>query len=379
MTMSIATTPCPFCHPDPDRVFYQGRAVFALWDRFPVSPGHALLVTRRHIETWFDATRDEHAELLSALAIAREAVLAQNRPHGFNVGINIGEAAGQTIRHLHVHLIPRYQGDVDDPRGGVRYVIPARANYLEAEAKEEPDRVADRPLATLYGSPLVGGGGDADPFLPHILQHLDEAERADFLSAFVLESGVAQIERHLRDLLDRKGRLRLLTGDTLGITEPTALLRLLDLQQGTEGTLDVRIFVSEGRSFHPKAYLFHGRSSVAYVGSSNLSATALTEGIEWNYRIVPGTSPGFDVLAASFERLFHHPRTVPLDASWIADYRKRRPERPLPPDFTPEPPRPIPEPHEIQREALEALVKTREDGNAAGLVPFQLTLVEAQS
>jgi diadenosine tetraphosphate (Ap4A) HIT family hydrolase len=78
--------------------------VLGLWDAFPVSDGHALLVTKRHVATWFEATREEQAELLSALAIAREAVLTRHRPDGFNIGVNIGEAAGQTVPHLHVHL-----------------------------------------------------------------------------------------------------------------------------------------------------------------------------------------------------------------------------------------------------------------------------------
>ena len=97
-------------------------------------------------------TRDEQAELgvLSALAVAREAVSSKYQPDGFNIGVNIGEAAGQTVPHLHVHLIPRYKNDVSDPRGGVRHVIPSRANYLKPSAAPAPatataqaDRVAD--------------------------------------------------------------------------------------------------------------------------------------------------------------------------------------------------------------------------------------------
>ncbi len=98
---------CPFCTPDAERVFYRGERVFALWDAFPVSDGHALIVTKRHVATWFDASRDEQADLLTALAVAREAVSSKHLPDGFNIGVNIGEAAGQTVPHLHVHLIPR--------------------------------------------------------------------------------------------------------------------------------------------------------------------------------------------------------------------------------------------------------------------------------
>jgi superfamily II DNA or RNA helicase/diadenosine tetraphosphate (Ap4A) HIT family hydrolase len=341
--------------------------VLGLWDAFPVSEGHALLVTKRHVPTWFEATREEQAELLSALAIAREAVLTRHRPDGFNIGVNIGEAAGQTVPHLHVHLIPRRRGDVVDPGGGVRHVIPARANYLLSK-DAGPDRVLDRPVSTSFAPTLVTG--EKDPLLPYLRSHLDSAESADLLAAFILESGVALLEGHLKDLLDRGGRVRILTGDYLGITEPNALLRLLDLQEGTKGALDARIFVSGGTSFHPKAYIFHGRSRIAYVGSSNVSRSALEEGIEWNYQVVFDVlHGGFDTVARNFDRLFRDERTLPLTASWIEGYRKRRPDRVgVPVDVSPEPARPVPEPHSIQLEALEALAETRAQGNAAGLV-----------
>jgi len=100
-----------------------------LWDAFPVAPGHALLITRRHIPTWFEATAAEQAAMLEAIPIARTAIGKVHRADGFNIGINIGEAAGQTVMHVHVHVIPRVVGDVDDPRGGVRFVIPSRGNY----------------------------------------------------------------------------------------------------------------------------------------------------------------------------------------------------------------------------------------------------------
>ncbi len=120
---------CPFCNPDPDRVFLETDRILGLWDKYPVSPGHALLVPRRHVAGWFDATNEEHAALTVALEIARHKILEQHRPDGFNIGVNSGEAAGQTIFHLHVHLIPRYKGDQDDPRGGVRRLFPSKAKY----------------------------------------------------------------------------------------------------------------------------------------------------------------------------------------------------------------------------------------------------------
>jgi diadenosine tetraphosphate (Ap4A) HIT family hydrolase len=120
---------CPFCDPASDRCFHQDPLVFGLWDGFPVSPGHALLVPRRHVAGWFDATAEERRALTAAIEVARDAILARHSPDGFNVGMNLGGAAGQTVPHLHVHVIPRYAGDVPDPRGGVRWVVPARADY----------------------------------------------------------------------------------------------------------------------------------------------------------------------------------------------------------------------------------------------------------
>ncbi|MEQ1731790.1 MAG: HIT family protein, partial [Vicinamibacterales bacterium] len=114
---------CPFCHPDTSRIFYDSALVFGLWDAFAVSDGHALLVTKRHVADWFDTPADERTALNEALLRAKEVVYSRHAPQGFNIGVNVGTTAGQTIPHVHVHLIPRYSGDVPDPRGGVRHVI----------------------------------------------------------------------------------------------------------------------------------------------------------------------------------------------------------------------------------------------------------------
>ena len=121
--------PCPFCNIDESRVLFRNDYAFAIWDRFPVSEGHLLVVTNRHIADWFDATEEEHFAILEALRIGRAKVLEKYVTDGFNIGVNIGQAAGQTIPHLHVHLIPRCDGDMPDPTGGVRHVIPERGNY----------------------------------------------------------------------------------------------------------------------------------------------------------------------------------------------------------------------------------------------------------
>lgn len=105
---------------------------FAMRDAFPVSPGHTLVVPRRLVATWFEATREERAALLELVdEVRRQLEAGTPKPDGYNIGINVGEAAGQTVMHLHVHVIPRYRGDVENPRGGVRHVIPGKGNYLK--------------------------------------------------------------------------------------------------------------------------------------------------------------------------------------------------------------------------------------------------------
>ena len=107
------------------------RTAFAIADRFPVSPGHALVVPRRVIATWWEATDDEQTDILALIDEVKRRLDVELRPDGYNVGFNAGAAAGQTIGHLHIHVIPRYGGDVPDPRGGIRHVIPGKGNYLQ--------------------------------------------------------------------------------------------------------------------------------------------------------------------------------------------------------------------------------------------------------
>ncbi len=102
---------------------------FAIRDGFPVSPGHTLVITRRPVATWFDATPEEQAAVMALVDEVKRQLDESHRPDGYNVGFNAGEAAGQTVPHLHVHVIPRYHGDRPDPRGGVRWVLPEKADY----------------------------------------------------------------------------------------------------------------------------------------------------------------------------------------------------------------------------------------------------------
>jgi len=126
---SVTHELCPFCIPDPNRIIAGNDHALAIMDGFPISPGHALVVPKRHIASMVDAAREEREALFDLLADLRVKLLQDYKPDGFNIGINDGTAAGQTVMHLHIHLIPRYTGDIPDPRGGVRWIFPDKAAY----------------------------------------------------------------------------------------------------------------------------------------------------------------------------------------------------------------------------------------------------------
>ncbi|MEI6206332.1 MAG: HIT family protein [Desulfuromonadales bacterium] len=141
-------TNCHFCTLDPTRIIADNTHALAIMDDFPVSPGHALIIPKRHIASLFEASREERDALFDLLEEVRNpsqppfakggdkshpTSLSEREekilPDGFNIGINDGAAAGQTVMHLHIHLIPRYAGDQPDPRGGVRWIFPDKAAY----------------------------------------------------------------------------------------------------------------------------------------------------------------------------------------------------------------------------------------------------------
>jgi diadenosine tetraphosphate (Ap4A) HIT family hydrolase len=126
------TVVCPFCaRVDGAEPLAENALAVAFFDPYPVSPGHSLIVPRRHEPDFLSLTVDEQAAVWTLVSTVRRHVEAIRTPDGYNVGINVGEAAGQTIFHAHLHVIPRYHGDVADPRGGVRWIIPAKAPYWE--------------------------------------------------------------------------------------------------------------------------------------------------------------------------------------------------------------------------------------------------------
>lgn len=339
------------------------RSAFAIWDGYPVTPGHALVVSRRQISDWWEATPGERSDIFELVDVVREKIIELHSPDGFNVGFNAGVAAGQTVDHLHVHVIPRTQCDVADPRGGVRNIIAEHGNFLAAGT---PAATASTE-AGLDGATPVLVDGQVRMLLPELVNHLRHVDfdHIDIVVSFIKMSGLSMLMGALEDALDRGAQVRILTTDYLGLTEPGALARLHDLMEDNPETLSVRIFHDPELSFHPKAYLFYagaGRRQAAFVGSSNLSGSGLSGGIEWNLLV-----GSIDEMKERFLVLWLDHRSLPLTDELIAAYEPA-------PAYVPEavevkePPEQPPQPRPIQQEALRALAQTRADGFGAGMV-----------
>lgn len=121
---------CPFCQLAPQvEVIAQNDLCISFFDCFPVSPGHALIIPKRHEASYFDLTDNERSAMTQMMLDVKKLLDERFHPDGYNIGINVGEHAGQSIFHCHMHLIPRYKGDVPNPKGGVRGVIPSKQKY----------------------------------------------------------------------------------------------------------------------------------------------------------------------------------------------------------------------------------------------------------
>jgi len=358
---------CPFCDlADRDLVWSNDQAV-AFRDGFPVSPGHTLVIPRRHVATYFDANAFEQAALWQGVsAVKAQLDTLDPKPDGYNVGFNAGRAAGQTVMHLHIHVIPRYTGDMHDPRGGVRGVIPTKQKYDTTNNDSPSPADSTDPFADLLT--FIPGEQPPNHFLPVLEQALQRADAVDIAVAFAQDNDLDRFWGGLEDALARGATVRFLTGDYFHRTSPHALQRLYRLSTAY-ANLQPRLYqVPEGTSsFHPKAYIFaHGDHGVAFIGSSNLSRTALTHGIEWNLRTTSTDRATFAAIRARFEALFTAPQTAAVDPALIQAYRDaldaKHPHWRLP---TPEPPPPLPKPHPIQAEVLEKLRQTRLPDNGA--------------
>lgn len=120
---------CAFCDCPHEDIILENNLAFAIYDRYPVSKGHLLIIPKRHVSSYYETTAEERLAILGLLDEGRLLLQTKYNPDGYNIGINIGETAGQTIWHCHVHLIPRYSGDIEDPRGGIRGAIPEKRIY----------------------------------------------------------------------------------------------------------------------------------------------------------------------------------------------------------------------------------------------------------
>ncbi len=120
--------PCLFCK-DPRGVSLQDELAYSARDTYPTSPGHTLVIPRRHVASFFELTPEEVAACMGLIRQEKKLLDEGFHPDGYNIGVNVGQAAGQSIRHVHIHIIPRYKGDVENPQGGVRHVLPKKAHY----------------------------------------------------------------------------------------------------------------------------------------------------------------------------------------------------------------------------------------------------------
>ncbi|MBK7151302.1 MAG: DEAD/DEAH box helicase family protein [Sandaracinaceae bacterium] len=345
----------------------EAAIVVVMQSPHPLARGHAIVAPRRHINDAAEVTVQERNAIRSAIDQLRTKIDQAHAPDGYRVTFDLAPIERATTEHFRVDLVPQYR------------------------EQEKVPYAALPPLANA----LVTGASD-DPLLPHLDACLARATSFRASVAFVQPSGVELLRQRLRDLLDRGGTVQLVVGDYLNLTDPDALLALMDLGSSSPDRIGLRVYEARDRGFHPKSYLVEAVDGpgVAFVGSSNLSRPALSHSVEWNYRVISSESPSaFADIRAELDRIFRHPATVPLTTAWVAAYRARRTAPPAPPvpyrmdatsqgfvgvadggleldgpEVPPEEPTPPPPKTDIQSEALEALEATRREGNRAGLV-----------
>jgi diadenosine tetraphosphate (Ap4A) HIT family hydrolase len=122
---------CIFCTLEKNSLVLVNALAINIYDNYPVSKGHSLVIPKRHISSLSEATTQEITALFSLVDETKKQLYEIYKPTGFNIGINDGASAGQTVMHLHIHVIPRYKGDQEDPRGGIRWIFPEKAKYWE--------------------------------------------------------------------------------------------------------------------------------------------------------------------------------------------------------------------------------------------------------
>ncbi len=364
----------PFLCVSPEDWIASNELAFAIFDGFPVAPGHSLVVTKRLVATWFDARADEQAALMELVNVVKQKLdeTLQPKPDGYNVGFNAGSAAGQTVDHVHIHVIPRYRGDVADPRGGVRHVIPSKANYL-VEQSDAP--AADSPENDAY----LSVGHPQSPLWEHLAWRIAGAKSVDVLVSFVQSSGLDVIEERLFDAIRNQAVVRILVSDYLFISDPKALRTLLGwcelvAEESSSPQLSVKLIEtaklpSRPASFHPKAWrIVEEYRDFISVGSSNLSKPALLTGVEWNLLSTTNAKESSHAqFSEQFDLLWDVASTLTpeLVANYEQTAEKYRREHFVP--VTVEPVQ-IPSPRAWQVEALQALQRVRDAGHRRALV-----------
>lgn len=368
----VSSPESPFLAVPEDQWLCSNDLAFAIFDGFPVSPGHVLVTTRRMVATWFDASVEEQAAMMELVNEVRQLLDSRlsPKPDGYNVGFNSGGAAGQTVPHVHIHVIPRYHGDVRDPTGGVRHVIPSKANYL---TKKPASPVQGGSLALSTGHPNA-------PLWQKIAARVASAQEVDLLASFAQPSGLDLIQAPVFSALREGASIRILVGDYLYITSAAALRQLVGwLSLATEDPeldgLEVRLvemskLPGSPDSFHPKAWrILDASGGLLVVGSSNLSKAALETGIEWNLiGRTTGDEPIDSVIATAFGQLWQV--ATPLDDAVVSDYEKKAREahrKFIPPESV-EIPQELFPPRPWQQMALESLEKIRADAYRRALV-----------
>ncbi len=223
---------------------------------------------------------------------------------------------------------------------------------------------------------VMTGDRDKRMYLYYQLVHsMDKAIRIDIIVSFLMESGVRMLLKDLKKALDRGARIRILTGNYLGITQPSALYLI---KHELKDRVDLRFYNEKERSFHPKSYIFHYQDhSEIFIGSSNISRSALTSGIEWNYRFSSNTDlPNYELFYHTFEDLFEH-HSILIDDGRLKEYSKNwhRPAAAKDLDKYDESENltgsnliPFYEPRGAQIEALCALESSRAEGASKALI-----------
>lgn len=302
--------PSPFLQVPATEWLASNDLAFAIPALDPAAPGHTLVVLWRVVASYFDATGEEKAALWALVDEVKALLDERLHPDGYDVSFSTGELAGPRVRHAHIAILPRCRE--------LAGATPARRTQGAPRPSGAPHHDERRPpLAT---------GGENDPLSRHLGPLFSTATDIAIVAAFVTETGLDVVRRWIFQALRAGARLRIVTGDYLAFTQVDALRQLLgwtalELEEAGEpvapveptprGQLRVRVVetaLADGseRAFHPKSWLFESRDAgVAFVGSSNLSRSALETGVEWNLRVERAIDPvGYASVRQAFEALW---------------------------------------------------------------------------